>query len=392
MKRIQSSSVIAILSIILILISVAGCNPSGDERKGKPPVAVEVAPVVKSDIRDIGNFSGTLSPRSSFTVSPKVAGRLNRLTVDIGDEVRSGQVIAELDDEEYVQDVLQARADLAVAQAQKVQTESALELASRELERTRTLREKEFVSESDMDQAQSEYDAAYANHQVAVAQLEKRKAELRSAEVRQSYTRIAVSWVDGPATRVVGERYVDEGAMLTVNSSIVSILDNSVMTAEIDVIERDYPKIKLDQPAAINTDAFPGKIFVGKINRIAPMLQESSRQAKVEIDVPNPDGELKPGMFARVQIEFRTHENVIVIPTSAIARRNEREGVFVIDRESMTAKFTEIQTGIRQDDRIEVLSPEIKGEIVTLGHHLLEDGGAIRLPNVKPQNNGETGK
>ncbi len=384
--------IFVMITISILLAMIAGCGQDDSGMRGKPPVAVEIAKVSRSDIRDIGNFSGTLSPRSSFTVAPKVAGRLKRLTVDIGDVVRSGQVIAELDDEEYVQDVLQARADLAVAEAQEVQRKSALELATRELQRMQTLRDKDFVSESDMDQAQSEYNAAYANHQVAIAQLGKSKSELKTAEVRQSYTRIKVSWDDGLATRVVGERYVDEGAMLTVNSAIVSILDNSVMTAEIDVIERDYPKIQLNQPAAINTDAFPGEDFVGKINRIAPMLQESSRQAKVEIDVPNPNGELKPGMFARVQIEFRTHSDAIVIPTSAIARRNEREGVFIIDRDTMTAKFTEIQTGIRQDDRIEILSPEIKGEIVTLGHHLLEDGGAIRLPNEKPKSAGEMGK
>ncbi len=383
---------IAIIAIVTVAFIIAGCSNTDGGKMSKPPVAVEITKVSHENIRDIGTFSGTLSPRSSFTVSPKVAGRLQRLTVDIGDVVHSGQMIAVLDDEEYVQDVLQAKADLAVAQAQKVQTESALNLASRELERVKTLREKDFVSESDMDQAQSEYDAAYANHQVANAQLEKRKAELKSAEVRQSYTRITVSWEEGPATRVVGERYVDEGAMLTPNSAIVSILDNSSMTAEIDVIERDYPKIRIGQPAIISTDAFANEDFVGKINRIAPMLQESSRQAKVEIDVPNPDGNLRPGMFARVQIEFQTHENAIVIPTSALARRNEHEGVFIIDRDTMTAKFVEVQTGIRQDDRIEVIKPELKGEIVVLGHHLLEDGGAIRLPNAKPQNNGEMSK
>ncbi len=382
------------VTLLVVFLGVAGCQ-SGDAaggRSGKPPVAVEIAPISVSSIRDIGLFSGTLSPKNIFTVAPKVSGRLERLTVDIGDVVHSGQVIAELDDAEYVQSVVQAQASLAVSQAQKVQTQSALTLATRDLERMQTLREKDFVSESDMDQAQAEYDAAYASHQVALSQVESTKAALKTAEVRLAYTKITVTWPDKSTTRVVGERYVDEGAMLTVNSSIVSILDNSSMTAEIDVIERDYPKIRTGQEAVVTTDAYPGREFTGKISRIAPMLQESSRQAKVEIDIPNDDRELKPGMFARVRIEFTTHENVTVIPVSALARRNEQQGVFIIDRNTMTAKFTKVETGIRQEDRIEIVSPAIKGEIVVLGHHLLEDGGAIRIPGEESQNGGEMKK
>ena len=91
--------------------------------------------------------------------------------------------------------------------------------------------------------------------------------------------------------------------------------------ALIDVIERDYPDVGPGQEAVIDTDAFPGREFAGKVTRVAPLLKETSRQARVEIEMPNPERLLKPGMFVRVRIEFDRHENATVVPLAALARR-----------------------------------------------------------------------
>ncbi len=360
----------------------------GGKRSGRrgngAAVAVEISPVRKATVRDIARFTGSLFPRSRFIVAPKVAGRLEKLTVDVGSPVKPGQLIAELDDGEYAQQVEQARAELAVAKATVAECKSALDVAARELERVRTLREKKVASESEFDEVQARHTACGAKRKVALAEVARREAALKTTEVRLSYTRIHVSWRNAAETRVVGERFVDEGTMLNANAPIVSILDNSVMTAVIDVIERDYPKVRIGQTATIATDAFPGHEFSGKIVRIAPLLKETSRQARVEIEIPNPERLLKPGMFARARIEFDRHEKATVVPVAALARREGRVGVFLADTKEMKARFVPLKLGITGGELAEIIKPPLSGQVVTMGHHLLEDGAAIRLPEEAP--------
>ncbi|MFW6159174.1 MAG: efflux RND transporter periplasmic adaptor subunit [Planctomycetota bacterium] len=347
---------------------------------GTPAVAVELAPVRRETIREIGRFTGSLAPRSQFVVAPKVTGRLERLAVDVGDTVTPGQLIAKLDDDEYAQGVEQAKAELAVARASVAECKSALEFARSEARKTRDLHERKIASDSELEEIEARRQACVANYNVALAEVKRREAALRAAEVRLSYTEIRAVWSAGGAPRVVGEQFVDEGEMLRANSPIVSVLDNSTMTALIDVIERDYPKVQVGQAARIETDAYPGEVFGGKIVRIAPLLRETSRQAQVEIEVPNPAQRLKPGMFVRVSIEFHKHENATVVPVSALARREQQRGVFLADTEQEIARFVPLKLGITTNELAEVLEPPLSGRVVTLGHHLLEDGGAIRLP------------
>ena len=353
-------------------------------------VAVEIAPIQKASVRDIGLFSGTLYPRAKFIVAPKIAGRLEKLLVNIGDRVKRGQLIAVLEDDEFLQQVNQARAELEVARAQLEDSKSNLENASRELERVSVLREKKIASASELDAAQARFGSQGAKHKVALAQVAEKEAALKAVQVRLSYTRIHANWEDGKAHRVVGERFMDEGAMLAPNASIVSILDIGSVTAVIHVIERDYPKLVIGQNAVVVTDAFPGKSFPGKIVRIAPLLRETSREARVELRVPNSGHVLKPGMFVRVQIEFQRHENAVVVPLTALTKRLGQQGVFVADRQEMKAHFVPVTLGIVNNEWAEVLKPPISGWVVTLGQHLLEDGATIILPKTEPGGSSST--
>jgi len=175
------------------------------------------------------------------------------------------------------------------------------------------------------------------------------------------------------------------------NEPIVSILENNPLTAVVYVIERDYQKIKVDQQSIVTTDAYPDKTFTGSVVRIAPLLKESSRQARVEIEVPNPDQLLKPGMFVRSRIEFTRHDNVTLIPFAALVRREGKEGVFIAEANNLKARFVPVTTGIINGELAEVIEPEISGLVVTLGNHLLEDGSDIIISEKKdsekvPQN------
>jgi RND family efflux transporter MFP subunit len=378
----------AVVLIILILTGWQIYNKAGlfkkqASRVGKPSIAVEIQPVVTTSIREVEIFTGNLLPKSQFDVAPKISGRLEKLFVNIGDEVKQDQLIAVLNDDEFTQQVDQAKAELDVARANIEENRSTLNLAQREFERAQSLREKKIVSESELDAAEAQFKAALARQKVAVAQVAQKEAELKTNQVRLDYTRIKASWENGSESRVVGERFVDEGGMLTANSPIVSIIDISLLRAVIHVIERDYPRVKMGQRAVISTDAFPGRTFKGTIARIAPLLKEAARQARVEIDIPNPENLLKPGMFVRAEIEFDRHDNATVIPVDSLVKNNGQWNIFIADTETMQAKLVQVKPGIINENMVEIVEPAISGSVVTVGQHLLEDGSAISLPGKK---------
>lgn len=382
----------------------------GQKRRGRPTatVAVDVAPVVRKTLTDVGEFAGSLDPRSQFDAAAKVAGRLEELRVNLGDTVRRGQVIAVLDDEEFTQQVAQARAELDVAKATVEDCASALTAAESEFKRTADLWAKKIASDSEKDADEAKYKACLARQKVAQAQVQHRQAALSAAEIRLSYTQVRAVWelaapIPGAQTRptttasapadeadglrVVAKRYVDDGALLKANDPIVSIIDDRVLIGVIHVIERDYPKVAVGQPATITTDAHPGRSFPGRIARISPLLATGSRQGRVEIEVPNADRVLKAGYYIRARIAFAQRPNATIVPATAVVKRDGREGVFLADPATKTARFVPVMLGVISGDDAEVLSPALDGLVVTLGQHLLENGSKIILagaPATRP--------
>jgi RND family efflux transporter MFP subunit len=371
----------------------------GGPGRGTPAVAVALAPVERQVIRDIGTFTGTMVPKSRFDVAAKVPGRLKRILVNISDPVRRDQMIAVLDDDEVTQQVEQSRAEVAMAQAGVEDARSAVEVARstvdvarKEYERLSKLKEKGIASTADLDVAEAKLKASEANlkageakQRVAEAQINQRDAAFKAAQIRLSYTQVRASWQENGDERVVGERFVDEGALLKVNDPIISVLEDRVLTAVVYVIERDYPKVKVGQDATVLAEAHPERTFPGRILRIAPLLRETSRQGRVEIEVANPDRLMRSGMFVRAQVEFARHDDAIVVPKTAIVRRDGGPGVFIADLAAKKARFQPLKLGIQSGDRAEVLEPkDLSGSVIILGQHLLSDGAAIVLPEEKP--------
>lgn len=360
--------------------TVYASKPDEKKQRRVVPVAVEIAPVAATTIREIGRFTGTLQPLSAFVAAPKIAGRLQKIRVQIGDRVEAGQLVATLEDDEYRQQVIQAEAELEVARANLQERRNTLENAEREYARTAALGQKKIASESQLDAAESELKTQQAKLKVASAQVAQQEAELNMARVRLSYAQIRIPENLTGGHWVVGERFVDEGAMLAANAPMVTILDIGTLVAVIHVIERDYAKIEKGLEAALDTDAVPGRPFTGIVTRIAPLLKEKSREARVEIEVDNAETRLKPGMFVRARIEFDQRENATVVPAGAIVKRNGEQGVFRVDPGQKIARFVPVRTGIIAGDRAEIREPALSGHVVTLGHHLLEDGAPVILP------------
>ena len=340
------------------------------------PVAVE--PVRTMTIQDIRRFSGSIVPRQQFVVAPKVAGRLETLLVNIGDTVANGDLVARLDDQEYRQQVEEARAALEVARAIVSETAGSRDLAQRDFDRVQALIVEKVASEAELDQARAHLLAAQARHDVALAQIRQNEAALKASEVRLSYTEIRAAWEGENGVRVVGERFVDEGAMLKANEPIVSILDIQTVLAVLSVIERDYALIRTGQVVSIATDAWPGLVFTGTVARMAPLLKESSRQARVEVSVPNPDGRLAPGLFVRAEMPFATRDEALTVPTAAVVRRDGQSGLFQVSADGR-ARFVPVTPGIVNGPWTEIREPALTGSVIVLGQHLLNDEAPVRV-------------
>lgn len=353
---------------------------AGNRGALKHAAPVEVAPIRRGPIELRRTYSGTLEPRAEFVVAPKVSGRVERLAVDLADTVRRGQVVAELDNEEYVQAVAQAKADLEVAKANLAEAKSALKIADRELERIRTLRSRGVASESQLDAARANHLTKQAQLEVASAQAAKADASLETANIRLGYTKVRASWTGGSDRRVVAERFANEGGTVAANASLLLIVELDPITGVLFVTEKDYVRMRKGQIATLTTDAYPGERFQGRIDRIAPVFRQATRQARVELAIENPAQRLKPGMFIRVSAVLDRLADATIVPEKALTTRNDRTGVFVVSEDGRSVAWRDVAVGIRDGDRVQVTGKGLSGRVVTLGQQLIDDGSAISIP------------
>ena len=349
-------------------------------RSADRPAPVEVAAVERGRIVDRRVFSGTLEARAEFIVAPKVTGRIDSLHVDLGDEVLPGTVVAELDDDEFQQAVFESEAELQVTTAQIAVSETALEVATREYDRIRELQQSRIASGSELDVADADLRARRAEVDVAKARLERARATLEAARVRLGYAQVLASWDGDEHPRLVAERWVDPGATVAANDPIVTLVDVSKVRAVLFATERDFARLSIGQAATIRNDAYPGRTFTGRVLRVAPVFEQASRQTRVEVEIPNPDRALRPGMFVRIEIDLGSADDAIIVPEAALVRRDAGEGVFVVAPSGDTVRFVTVERGILAGDRVQILGDGIGDRVVTLGQQLLSDGSAIRVP------------
>jgi RND family efflux transporter MFP subunit len=346
-------------------------------------VPVEVAQIQRGPIALQRTFSGELEALAEFVVAPKVSGRVERVIVNIADSVKRGQVVAELDNDEYVQAVAQAQADLLVARANQSGAKSALEIAHREFKRTESLLKRGIASDSEFDVATQEQLAKQAQLKVAAALVTKAESSLETANIRLGYTKVTAGWTGGGEHRVVAERYVDEGQTVAANAPLLLIVELHPIIGVVHVTERDYARLKPGQLVSIKTDAYPGKQFTGRIERIAPIFRKSTRQARIEMTIDNPQHRLKPGMFIRTTIVLTQVSDATIIPQQALTIRDDRSGVFIVSEDGQSVVWREVKVGIREGDRVQVQGQGLSGRVVTLGQQLVKDGSAITIPDVQ---------
>jgi len=384
---------IAVLTILLIAAALGlgwivfgqFTDRVGSDKSGRDlrPVPVEVAPVQHGPITLQRTFSGELEALAEFVVAPKVSGRVEHVIVNIADTVKRGQVVAELDNDEYVQAVAQARADLEVARANLSEAGSALENAGREFKRTESLLKRGIASDSEFDAARQNHLAKQAQLKVAAAQVTKAESSLETAIIRLGYTQVTAGWTGGNDQRVVAERYVDEGQTVAANAPLLLIVELNPIVGVVFVSERDYARLNPGQLVSLTTDAFPDEQFTGHIDRIAPVFRKSTRQARIEMTIDNPLHRLKPGMFISATVVLAQVPEATIIPEQALTLRNDRSGVFIVAENGQSVIWREVKVGIRDGERVQVEGQGLTGRVVTLGQQLVNDGSSITIPAEK---------
>ncbi|KPJ76632.1 MAG: RND transporter [Deltaproteobacteria bacterium SG8_13] len=396
----KSSTLRTFILTLLLLAVAAGISwtlfgkfadraVSGRNGRASRSVPVEVAGIQRGPIALQRTFSGELESLAEFVVAPKVSGRVEQVMVDIADTVTRGQIVAELDNDEYIQAVAQARADLVVARANLSEARSALEIANREFKRSESLLRRKIVSDSDFDAARQDLLVKQAQLQVAEAQATKAESSLETANIRLGYTKVTAGWTGGDDHRIVAERYVDEGQTVAANTPLLLIVELDPIVGIVFVTERDYARLQPGQAVSLTTDAYPGEQFTGHIDRIAPVFRKATRQARIEMAIDNPRHRLKPGMFVRTTVVLAQVPEATIVPEQALTVRDDRSGVFILSDDGKSAMWREVTVGIRDGRQVQVEGDGLSGRVVTLGQQLLDDGSSVTISSG--QNNTAAG-
>jgi multidrug efflux pump subunit AcrA (membrane-fusion protein) len=407
--------------IILVIVVIAGLgafraaqviSAKKEEPKkggfGQIPL-VEVAPVTQGLIEEKISRNGDIAPSCQVTIYSKVQGWVEKIQVREGDLVQVGQEIATLDKREAEAAVAQARASLGAATARLKQVASTaretvqshiqhakanMELAEVDLERTRTLHDKNLIARQKLDEVRMRYNVAKAAYDLAMNNLRKKTWEneiaLAEAQVNQAKATLDLYQAQlrnliilSPIKGGVTKRFVDPGTMVKDTTPILCLMDLSEMKMVVNVIEREFIHLRKGQSVKITITAFPDRVFSGTIEIINPALDLQSRTAEIQISIPNPDFALKPGMFGRAEIILRTNPQAVTVPIQSVLTEVDRDFVFVLQENKVSRR--PVKKGVVRDAVVEILQGLSPGEqVVTAGQASLKDGGQVRLSLQNP--------
>jgi membrane fusion protein (multidrug efflux system) len=292
-------------------------------------------------------------PLYQVTLYTKVAGYLDTLTVDKGDAVKQGDLIANIDVPEL--------------QVEKVKYEAELELATANLQLL-----------EGAPKAGPAADDANRNLVIGRAKLNVAKANVKNTETMLNYARITA-----PFDGIVTKRYVDPGAFIPAPNAadtpqaaaIVNLSDFATLRIQIPVPETEVPHISIGQAVVMTTDNLPGKRFEGTVTRYYHALDRHTKTMLTEIQMPNPSLELRPGMLMSARIDIQQKHDVLLLPASALVR--EKTNTFVFTAVNGKAKKVPVKVGFSDGPGVEIVSGVAEGDEVLAGQQGLQDGEAV---------------
>jgi len=361
---------------------------SGARTDSKQTRVITVGTVtpLKQDLDIRLEYTADITPNQLVNVFSRVDGYILKIYVDKGDWAKANQLIVEIDHTDYLHAVNQAKANLASARAKVIQQDTAVRNTKLTLDRMEALIKDQFVSQQDVDTALVNYDAAVA----ALASLRAQVTQMEVA-LAQAETNLTYSYIRTPFSGYIAERNLDPGAYVTGTTAststttrgILSLHDIESVRTLIEVVEKDVPLVKIGQKAEVRAEAYPDRVFEGRVTRIVQALNRATRTMTVEVDLPNKDHVLKGGMFARVEVLVGVHPSAVQIPLDAVTRLEENQYVYVV--QNGAAHQVPVEVGSRIENRIEVTKGLTGSEqVIVSGKDLVSEGTVVEAHPLNP--------
>ncbi|MBM4265824.1 MAG: efflux RND transporter periplasmic adaptor subunit [Deltaproteobacteria bacterium] len=331
-------------------LSLLACSGSGDvdaraeQKEETPAIAVTTELAAVQSLERTVDFVGTLHADARAEVAAEVEGRLLEVKVDLGDQVEADQVLATL-----------AGAEL---EAKLAEAEAVFERSKRDEERARRLRDQGVISPQEFDELTSALDVAQARREVLAIQVEKTK-------------------VRAPFRGRIAQRLVDVGNYVRTGTTLYVLVADDPLRLRGEIPERYSAELEPGDPVRARAAAYPDLVIHGRVTRISPAADPEHRALTIEALVPNAEGRLKPGFFAKAEVITGVDDQVVVIPAEGLIEYAGVERVFVIDEEG-TARSRTVHAGTRLGTRVEILEGLSAGDrIATSGLTHLVDGARV---------------
>ena len=334
---------------------------------------VEVIPVERSSSRTDLTLPGSIEPITEAPILARADGYIKRRMADIGDRVRAGQPLAEIEAPELEDQVGQAKAALQQTQASLDQAQANLEqgkanlgLAKLTADRWRELAAEGVVSRQDNDNYQAQYQAQTANVQALEKAITAQRSNIGAAEANLARLNEMENYrvVKAPFDGVITVRNVDVGALVTTGTTLLfRMAQTGTLRIYVNVPQANASAIHVGQPARLTVSNLPGRTFTGTITRTANALDPNSRTLLAEVQVPNGDGALLPGMYSDVDLTNSRTDPPLLIPSDALIVRAGGTQAAVV-RPDHTVHMQKIVVGRDYGDRLEVMSGLQEGESI----------------------------
>jgi len=346
MKSLKQIAAVIALSSSLVVLSGCGLEAKEENKDKKEAIIpVEVSQVFTGDISSsYKNAAYIIAERETQVVS-KASGVVEKLFVEEGDYVEKDQALAQLETEQLSLELKQAKA--------------SLDRLKNELDRNKKLFKQNLISSDVFERTKFDYQSQLASYDL-------KKLRLEYATIR------------APFSGVIVKRNIKVGNMVSTNGTTFKLTDFNSLKGEIHVPELELARFEKGLPTITGVDALKGQLFNGTIERISPVIDESSGTFKVTIALDNSNGKLRPGMFARFEVVSDTRKDVLLVDKNGIVTQDDETSVYVI--KDGKAKKQAVSTGYVADNKIEIISGLENGDqIVVTGIHTIKDDSKVKV-------------
>ena len=336
------------------------CAPEDERPAIMEPPPVFVSPVLSMDITEEIQTTGELVAKFQSTIASQVSGQVTVVLADEGEAVTEGEVLLEIDPELRMLELANAEASLAEARAQAVES-------WRDLQRVQNLREQGATSEAILDDAKTTLELSRARQKAAEAHLGLAQRARADATVR------------APFSGLISRRHVSVGEFLNVSMPIYEIVALDPIEAEFSFSEMDSSRVHLGQAVTISLAPFPDLVFEAEGTMISPILDPRTRTLRAKALLSNPDGLLRPGLFAHVSLGLESRRGVAMVPEEAVLQRADGTVVYRLVEGGRVERLL-VTSGVLRDSMVEIRDGVRPGDfVVSRGQEQLSDGGVVSL-------------